>query len=257
MLQSLRVSEAGMLGQQNKLEIVANNLANASTPGFKRMLTTFQAVAPQAPGFEGVDPNALPGGAVDVMVPGSMLRLRSAPDLSPGPMRPTGNRLDVAIGGDGLFAVQTDAGERYTRAGNFTISPEDQLVTAAGDTVLGEGGPIEIPPTSFVEIALDGTVRADGDEVGRLRLVTPETALDLTPDGATSFALRDGAAPVRAVDPAEIRVQAGFLEGSNANPVSELVSMITAQRIFEAGQRVLSATDETLRKATTEIPKIG
>ena len=175
MLQSLRVSEAGLLAQKNKLEIVANNLANASTPGFKRMLTTFQAVDPQAPGFAGQDPNALPGGTVDVMMPGSMLRMTSVPDLSPGPMQATGNRLDVALASEGLFVFQAAEGERYTRAGNFTISPDDRLVTASGDAVMGEGGPIEIPPASVVEIALDGTVRANGAEVGRLRVVRPES----------------------------------------------------------------------------------
>lgn len=252
MLQSLRVSESGMLAQQNKIEIVANNLANASTPGFKRMLTTFQAVDPAAPGFAGQVPQP---GQVDVMVPGSLLRITSAPDLSPGPWIATGNDLDVVLDGEGMFVVQTADGERYTRNGSFTVSPDDKLTTRTGDPLMGEGGPIEIPPASTVEIALDGTVRANGDEVGRLRVVRPGSALDLTPDGDTTFALRPGAEAPRPIEEGA-RVQAGFLEGSNTNPVSELVSMITAQRIFEAGQRVLSAADDTLRKATNDIPQM-
>lgn len=253
MLQSLRVSESGLLAQQNKIEILANNLANASTPGFKRLLTTFQAVDPAAPGFAGQNP----AGQVDVMLPGSMLRVSSAPDLSPGSWISTGNRLDVVLDGEGLFVTQGDDGERYTRNGSFTVSPDDRLTTRAGHPVMGEGGPIEIPPASFVEIALDGTVRANGQEVGRLRVVEVESALDLTPDGDTSFALRPGAEAPRPLEAGQARVQAGFLEGSNINPVSELVNMITAQRVFEAGQRVLRAADDTLRRATNDIPRIG
>ncbi|HKK70091.1 MAG TPA: flagellar basal body rod C-terminal domain-containing protein, partial [Candidatus Krumholzibacteria bacterium] len=101
------------------------------------------------------------------------------------------------------------------------------------------------------------TVRANGDEVGRLRIVRPENALAFTPDGATAFAVTEGAEPPRPVAEGTARVQAGFLEGSNTNAVSELVSMITAQRIFEAGQRVLTTADNTLRKATNDIPKMG
>jgi len=253
-LQSLKVSETGLLAQKNKLDIVANNLANATTPGFKRMLTTFQAADPEAPGFQGFDPAQ---GTVDVMMPGRTLQIISAPDLAPGPMKRTGNELDVAIDGEGFFAIRTERGERYTRNGSFTVDAGDRLATRGGDAVLGEGGPIEIPPASMVEIALDGTVRANGDEVGRLRIVRPENALAFTPDGATAFAVAEGAEPPRPVAEGTARVQAGFLEGSNTNAVSELVSMITAQRIFEAGQRVLTTADNTLRKATNDIPKMG
>ena len=255
MLQSLRVSEAGLLAQQNKLEMVANNLANVTTPGFKRMLSTFEAQAPAAPGFAGADPAAL-NPPIDVMLPGTMLRITSAPDLRPGPMQQTGNPTDVAIDGEGFFAVQTAAGERYTRNGSFVVDANDRLTTRTGDPVLGDGGPIEVPPGARVEIALDGTVRADGADVGRLRVVVPERAADFTPDGNTNFTVTPGAEPPRALDEGMARVQAGFLEGSNANPVSELVAMIKAQRVFEAGQRVLTTADDTLRKATNEIPKI-
>ncbi|HKK72186.1 MAG TPA: flagellar hook-basal body complex protein, partial [Candidatus Krumholzibacteria bacterium] len=118
MLQSLKVSETGLLAQKNKLDIVANNLANATTPGFKRMLTTFQAADPEAPGFQGFDPAQ---GTVDVMMPGRTLQIISAPDLAPGPMKRTGNELDVAIDGEGFFAIRTERGERYTRNGSFTV----------------------------------------------------------------------------------------------------------------------------------------
>lgn len=260
MLQSLRVSEAGMLAQQNKIEVVANNLANATTPGFKRLITTLQAVDPAAPGFNGQLQNGqlaggLPGGQLDVMLPGSLLRVGTSPDLSTGSWIDTGNRTDVALDGQGMFVVKADGQDQYTRNGSFVVSAEGKLTTRAGHEVQGDGGPIEVPPAAVVEIALDGTIRANGDDVGRLKIVQPNAATDMTPVGDSNFALRPGAeAPAPAAENS-VRVQAGFLEASNANPVSELVAMITAQRIFEAGQRVLSAADETLRKATNDIPR--
>lgn len=257
MLQSLKISESGMIGQQQKLEIIANNLANANTPGFKRLLTTFEEVpAPQRGPrpFDvqrGVEPSLRP------IAPGSTMRMRTSLDLSQGSLRATGNPLDVAIDGDGFFVVGAPDGEAYTRNGSFALDAEGRLSTRDGLPVLGEGGPIEIPPGARVEVASDGMVRANGLEIARLRLVRPANRAALSPEGDTRMRRATGAPAPEQVPAEEIRVQSGFLEESNANPVSELVQMITAQRIFEAGQRVLSTNDETLRKSVNELPKVG
>jgi flagellar basal-body rod protein FlgF len=256
MLQSLKVSEAGLIGQEQKVSVLANNLANASTPGFKRMLATHRVDPPPAPGLIGVPARALPPAEPNVLMPGGLLQTVTAVDLSPGPMQPTGNALDVAVDGDGFFVVQTAQGERYTRNGAFSLDGENRLVTQVGEAVLGDGGPIEIPPGALLEIATDGTVRADGSELGRLRLVRPLNGQALTPDGATNFATAPGAGAPQPVPEEARRVAPGFLEGSNTNPISELVAMITAQRVFEAGQRVISTTDETLGKNINEIPRV-
>ena len=256
MLQSLRVSESGLIAQERKLSVLANNLANASTPGFKRLIASYRLQAPPAPGLQGVPQAALPPNNPNVLMPGGLLRLSTAPDLKAGPMQPTGNPLDVAVDGEGFFVVQTARGERYTRNGSFTLDAAGRIVTRTGDPVLGDGGPMEVPPGALVEIATDGTVRADGNELGRLRMVRPADRMALTPDGNGGFAVAPGANPPPIVPEEERRVAPGFLEGSNTNPVSELVQMITAQRVFEAGQRVISATDDTLRKNINEVPRV-
>lgn len=256
MLQSLKVSEAGLLAQEQKVDILANNLANAATPGFKRMLATYEYTPPPAPGLAGVPAAALPPLNPNVLMPGGILRVSTVPDLRPGPMQPTGNPLDVAVDGDGFFVVQTPQGERYTRNGSFSLDSEGRLTNQSGNLVLGDGGPIEVPPGALLSIATDGTLRADGNDLGRLRLVQPANARAFSPDGGSSFTIAAGAQAPVAVPEEDRRVAPGFLEGSNTNPISDLVAMITAQRVFEAGQRVISTTDETLGKNINEIPRI-
>ena len=257
MLQSLKVSEAGMLGQQEKLEILANNLANLNTPGFKRILSTLEAVP-----AEGTQPRLpridVPGEiAPNPIPPGSLLRVGSSLDLRSGPIEATGNPLDLAIEGEGFFVIQTAAGERYTRNGSFTLDPAGRLVTRQGELVVSDSGPIEVPEGAALAVAGDGAVTANGQPIGQLRVVVPASAGDFAADGTSLYRTAPGRSAPEALPAERLRIQPGFLEGSNANPISELVAMITAQRIFEAGQRVLSAADETLRRAVNEIPKIG
>lgn len=256
MLQSLKVSEAGLLAQEQKVDVLANNLANAATPGFKRMLATYRLAPPPAPGLAGVPATSLPPANPNVLMPGGILQVTTVPDLRPGPMQPTGNPLDVAVDGEGFFVLQTAQGERYTRNGSFTLDDEGRLTNQTGDPVLGDGGAIEVPPGALLEIATDGTVRANGADLGRLRLVQPANALAFAPDGGTSFTIAPGAQAPTTVPEEGRRVAPGFLEGSNTNPISDLVAMITAQRVFEAGQRVISTTDETLGKNVNEIPRV-
>jgi flagellar basal-body rod protein FlgF len=256
-LQSLKVSESGMIGQQQKLEILANNLANANTPGFKRLLTTFEAVQPPQRGPTPVNINNPTEPSLRPIQPGSLMRMRTALDLKPGSTQLTGNPLDLAVQGEGFFVIQTPQGERFTRNGSFTLDAEGRLSTRGGSLVLGQGGPIEIPPGAQVEVSSDGSVRAAGTEIGRLKIVRPANRLAFSPEGGTFMRPAPGARAPQSVLPERIRIQAGALEQSNANPISELVQMITAQRIFEAGQRVLSANDEALRKVTTEVPRVG
>jgi flagellar basal-body rod protein FlgF len=246
-----------MIGQQEKLEILANNLANANTPGFKRLLTTFDSVQPQSRQPVALDPETRTEPSLRPIQPGSLLRMRTALDLKPGPIQITDNPLDVAIDGEGFFVVRTPQGEQYTRNGSFTLDAEGRITTREGLPVLGDGGPIEIPSGSHIEIASDGSVTANGSSVGRFKLVRPANRYALSPEGATRLRQAGGAPRPATMPPEEVRVQSGALEESNTNPISELVQMITAQRIFEAGQRVLVANDETLRKATTEVPRAG
>lgn len=218
---------------------VANNLANASTTGFKTELHRFRAVQ--------VESAALPtrAFAVDATVRN---------DLSQGPMLHTGNTFDVAVQGSGWLAVQTPSGEAYTRAGNLMVDANGVLRTVRGLEVVGDGGPIAIPPDNQIEIAADGTISATplsgsrnaSTQVGRLKLVNPpEDTLERGDDGL--FRVRGGAP---APQDETVKVAGGYLEGSNVNVVEQMVSMISVARQFEMHTKVLQNAQENDRAST-------
>jgi flagellar basal-body rod protein FlgF len=180
--------------------------------------------------------------------------LESTPgyDASAGPVTGTGRNLDVAMRGNAWLAVQgLDGTEAYTRSGSLDVSAEGTLVTRSGLTVLGDGGPIQVPPNSEVNIGSDGTVSAKSatgrsTAVGKLKLVTPEAPLIRGTDGLFRGADGDLSADANA------RVQDGALEGSNVSPVETMVAMIAAARQFEAQMRMLQ-TAEGNEKAAAQL----
>jgi flagellar basal-body rod protein FlgF len=200
-----------------------HNLANASTTGFKADLSAFQARAVSGPGY-----------ASRVYATDGSVGF----DSSLGAQITTGNPLDVSVQGQGLIAVQDASGaEAYTRAGDLHVDPSGQLMTATGHQVLGDGGPISIPPASSISIARDGTISIvplgqtpqSTATVARLKLVNPPvTSLQVGADGL--FRTSDGApAPADA----QVSVAAGVLESSNVNLPSAMVDMIELARRFE------------------------
>ncbi len=239
MLRTLQVARSGMRAQERKLEVLANNLANAATTGFRRVLAN-QMEAPRTAGG-----------------PGDLrpLEVTTTLDMRQGPLQQTGNPLDVAIAGDGFLVVQSPGGARYTRNGSLSVDPEGRLVNTSGYPVMGEGGAIQLPPGA-ASIAADGTIAVNGQPVDRIRVVTVPQARTMQPEGGGLLAAR-GNVTAQNLDPSEVRLMSGHLEGSNTNPVSDLIALITAQRTFEAGQRVLTATDESLRKTVSDIPRVG
>lgn len=253
MLRMLQVAEAGMRVQQARVDVLTNNLANADTPGFRRVLASFD-VRPDGP-----DQPARPRPG-DPPLPQmgegrgtvGMVGARTGLDLRPGAVRHTGNPLDVALAGEGFFAVRTAEGERYTRNGSFSLSPEGRLQTLGGEVVLGDGGPLEIPPGQL-EVGADGSLRVDGEEVGKLKVVRVEG--ELRPGAGQLLELAPGA-QARPLPDEERRVMGQHLEGSNANPVRELVALIQAHRLFEAGQRVLSTTDDSLGRTVNDLGRV-
>ena len=165
-------------------------------------------------------------------------------DTRPGPVQSTGRPLDVAVQGKSWLAVQAlDGAEAYTRAGSLQVNAEGQLVTPSGLPVLGDGGPITVGVNAAVEIAGDGSITATTgngrpQQVGRLKLVTPEGNLNRGTDGL--FRAPEGDAPV---DPSA-RVQSGALEGSNVSPVETMVAMIAAARQFEQQMKMLQGAEQ-------------
>jgi flagellar basal-body rod protein FlgF len=219
---------------------VANNLANASTVGFRAMEHKFRAVPIQG---EGAPTRAF---VVDASV---------ADVFDQGPLMATGRPLDVAVQGSGWIVVETpDGREAFTRAGNLQINTNGQLQTAAGLNVQGEGGPIAIPPDNSITIATDGTISTvplfgapnNVSVVGRIKLVNPpENELVRGDDGL--FRTRSGA-PVDLDE--NVKVAPETLEGSNVNPVDALVSLISLARQFEMQIKMLQTADANANKAS-------
>jgi len=217
----------------------AHNLANASTIGFKAQEHRFRAVPVQG--------NTLPTRAF--VVDASVKDV-----LDQGPMMATGRNLDVAVDGKGWIALQLpDGSEAYTRAGSFEVSANGLLQTKSGHTVLGDGGPLNIPPDNDIEIAPDGTIsviptfgsRNSANAIGAIKLVNP-------PEGDLERGA-DGLFRLRSKQPApadtNVRVASGTLEGSNVNVTDAMVNLISLSRQFEMQIKLLQTADLNARQA--------
>ena len=229
------LSMSGAKATLQRQDTLANNLANASTTGFRAELQAFRSVPVNGSGAST-----------------RVYTLETTPgyDASPGPVQATGRNLDVAMKGNAWLAVQaTDGTEAYTRAGALEVSSEGLLSTAGGLAVLGDGGPINLPPNSEISVGGDGTISAKAangrsSTVGKLKLVTPEAPLERGGDGL--FRAPDGELPADAT----ARLQDGALEGSNVSPVETMVAMITAARQFEAQMKLLQAAEADEKSAS-------
>ncbi|MEP7281593.1 MAG: flagellar basal-body rod protein FlgF [Rubrivivax sp.] len=221
---------AGAKASMQRQDVLAHNLANVSTTGFRAELSAFRAVPVQGD-----------GASTRVYA----LETTVGYDAQPGIVQSTGRPLDVALRGNSWLAVQAlDGTEAYTRAGALEVDPQGQLVNPDGLPVLGDGGPIIVPPNARVAIAPDGNVSAAvGDAapqiVGRLKLVTPEGPLQRGEEGLFRAANREDLP----ADPAA-RLQDGALEGSNVSAVETMVSMIAAARQFEHQMRMLQGAEQ-------------
>ncbi len=212
---------------------ITNNLANANTPAYKRKRTSFEQLMDNAYADE--------GGATEV---DSSIATRSAVDFTPAALNATGRTLDLAIEGEGFFALETPQGMLYTRGGKFRADAEGQLVDPAGRLVAGQNGPITIPrtvSTADVSISRDGTVQAGGRSLGRLRVVTFANPGVLHPTGGGCYSAPSASRPEDVEDP---RVHQGYVESSNVSVVEELVSLITVSRLYEANLKSVRMQDE-------------
>ena len=225
---------AGAKATLQRQDVLAHNLANASTNGFRAEMTAFRAVPVRGDGAST-----------------RVYALESTPGYNPepGPVSATGRSLDVAVTGQSWLAVQAlDGTEAYTRNGSLDVNSEGLLVSRSGLPVLGDGGPITVPANATVTIGADGSLSASVGNgrpqgIGRLKLVTPEAPLLRGEDGL--FRGADGDLPADAT----ARVQAGALEGSNVSPVESMVAMIAAARQFEQQMKMLQSAQEREQSA--------
>ena len=231
---------AGAIAQERTLEVVANNLANVNTTGFKGDTVAFSEMTQKQ---NGAQPGAMRFVSLD----------RIQVDGSAGGVQQTGNPLDLALEGDAYFAVQGPGGERYTRAGSFTTDGEGTIRTHGGYEVLGESGTLSIPQgTKTVKVGSDGTVHADGQEIGKLKLVSFANTQGLVREGLTMFSASSGGAPP---EPAQVGVAQGYLENSNVNPVMGMTELITVNRTFEALQKVIDTYKQLDERTARDLGK--
>ena len=228
MERGLYIAASGMLAEQVRQDQIANDLANAATPGYKADRTS------QAGFGELLLANSATGATVGPQ--GTAVQVSAVEtDFSPKPAKDTGEPLDFAIVGEGFFAVQTARGTRYTRNGQFSADAQGRLVTAQGDPVLGRGG-------RTLTVGADGRVDPRGLEVVTLR--NPRK------DG-------DNLVTGTAAGNAAGQVRAGALAASGADATRSMVDMIASMRAFEAGQKVIQTIDETLGKAATQVGAVS
>jgi flagellar basal-body rod protein FlgF len=229
---------------RREMDVIANNIANADTTGFKveSLMVRTEAQAP-ARMVDGPRP-------VKFVLDDGVAR-----DFSQGAMRQTGGTFDLALEGKGFFRVETPVGERYTRDGRFTISPEGQLMTQSGDAVAGEGGEVVIDPTRGpVSIAADGTVSQNGERVAKIAVFTFDDRSVLAKDQGNLLKNTSNAQPT--ADTAT-QVRQGMLEGSNVNPILQITRMIEVSRAYEGLVRSMENTADLSRRAVERLGRVA
>ncbi len=258
MLRSLHTAASGMLAQQTHIDTIAHNMANVSTTGFRRLRAEFQDLLYQqarTPGARTAGGNVVP---VGVQL-GQGVRTSSTQLIHvQGALQQTGNPLDVAIEGQGFFQIRRPDGEvQYTRAGSLITNPQGQLVTQDGMPVEPQ---ITIPQgVTSVNIGSDGTVSvtlpgsSETQEVGRIELASFTNPGGLQAGGRGLYRATAASGQPIVAPPGEEGnglLSQGMLENSNVEVVTEMIDLIASQRAYEINQRVITASDEMLRKTT-------
>lgn len=249
MIRGLYASATGMLALMTKQDVIANNIANANTTGFKRdyaSITSFPqaliyAQDRQADAAYAQAPVGFLSSGVGISKTGFI--------NTSGVLRQTGGTLDLALVGDGFFAIQTPAGEMYTRNGNLAKDSFGRITDQDGHLVLGEKGPIRITGDK-VSINETGKIYVDGAYVDTLK-IRQFSQGELEKAGSNTFAASSNGTQASAI------VRQGYLEGSNVDATTEMVDMMAIARSFEANQRVLKSQDEMLGKAVNEVGRLA
>lgn len=239
----LLVSLSRQLALRHELDIVANNVANLNTSGFKKDNLLFnEYLSPVARGEE-----------AEMLKPVSYVIDRSTmTNFSAGTLETTGADLDVAIQGEGFFAVQTAQGERYTRAGSFALNAQGELVTQSGDKVLGAGGPITFTAQDGkISFGTDGTISTAQGQKGKLRLVSFEAG-QLVKEGENTFSSKSGGTP-----DTTSRVLQGAIEKSNVKPVQEITRMIEINRAYNTISQMIENTQKLRQTAIERLSQVS
>lgn len=259
MLRGLYTAYTGMLNEQYRLDILANNLANADTVGFKKEGSTAQSYSEvMAVKIKDLSEHPNTPKRIGNMSLGVKIG-ETYTDFSQGSLRETGNTYDLAIGGEGFFNIEftNKAGEtstKYTRDGSFTLTNDGYLVTDDGDYVLGDGGRIQISPTAVdTKIMQNGAIYQDDVKVAQIKITAFENNDYLTHYGETMWDAVEGATEK---ENPEFKVYQGYTEQSNISVVTEMVNMISIQRHYEANQKIITTMDDSLDKSVNQIGRV-
>ncbi len=252
MLKDLFTAALGMVNQQTRLEVTANNIANANTTGFKRAGVFERNLIDARANFYNVkgdvEQNDSPIG--------------SYVEFEAGSFQQTDNPLDLAIDSEGFFVVKDFEGKDYmTRAGNFRLSTDGEIIAMDGKKLQGEGGDLVIPKemlvakegtTDFksveIKVTNEGNVMANGENIGTIVIAKPNDTNTLQRISNQDF-IGTWTSNVQMKDPLKVAIKQGWVEGSNVNIIKEMVDMIELQRMFEAGSKVIATADSTLDKS--------
>ena len=235
------LSMSGAKATMQRQDTLANNIANVSTPGYRREEQTFRQYVEQLPPTEGDTGTQ----TLSFVQDAGIVR-----DMSEGPMRSTGATYDLALHGKGFFVVQTANGERYTRNGHFSLDTAGQIVDDSGDALQGDGGAITInTDDGDIHIGADGTLSGKNGQIGKVRVASFANEAVLSKDGASLYSAAE--TPTTATG---IEIRQGTLEESNVQPVVEISRMVDVMRAYQATATMTKSQEDLLRQA---IDKLG
>lgn len=235
----LIIALSRQMASRDQVESIANNIANMNTNAFKGERTVFNKY---------LTPDT---GTAQMTFPKYIGIHR---DTEAGPINPTGNTLDIGLRGDGFLVVTTENGPRYTRDGHLSINAQNQIVNSRGLIVQNDADlPIVVPPnTANITISSEGGVSADGQEIGKLKLVGFDNLQRLQRAGAGLYATDAEPRPAENTE-----VLQGYLEGANVQPILEITRMIEASRVYQSSQKVINSEDERIRGAIQRLGKVA
>ncbi|MCE9521823.1 MAG: flagellar basal-body rod protein FlgF [Alphaproteobacteria bacterium] len=237
---ALLVGLSAQMALRRNMEIISNNLANASTSGFKREAPVFEEL------MVPVDSDTPSVKEISFVRDWGVVR-----DMTEGPLEQTGAPLDIAIEGKGFLIVRTPQGERYTRDGHLKLDAQGRIVTSDGNPVLSDGGEITIPPgESSIKIANDGTVSTSQGTAGKFRVVTFADSA-MKKEGKNLYTAEGAPSPAE-----KTRVMQGMVERSNVEAVVEMTKMIEVMRAYQHSTETLNATDDLIRRATQKLGEV-
>lgn len=264
MVKGLYTAYTGMVNEQNRLNVLSNNLANADTNGYKKEGATSQTFADEL-AIKIKDTSAYGlARKLGTMSMGVHIG-ETYTDYSQGSFEVTDNATDFALSGDGFFAIsftdkEGNTSVKYTRDGAFTINTQGYLVTKDGDFVLNmndarngnANGRIQVDPTKDITVDEFGNIYQEDELVGNIGFVDFEDYNYLAKYGENLYDLVEGGTVIES----DAKVEQGTIEASNVNVVSEMVNMISITRAYQAGQKAINAIDETLDKAVNQVGKV-